>query len=66
MVDLIIDNIQLVGVSCSLITTAIVVWKKKHQSKVQTVFLTTQFKTRFKKHSMHFNEQFKTNNGLFK
>lgn len=66
MVDLIVDNIQLISISCTVIATTIVVWKKKHQSKIQTVFLTTQFKTRFKKHQVHFNEQFKTNNTLFK
>ena len=66
MGDFIIDNIQFISIGCTIIATGIVVWRKKHQGKIQTVFLTTQFKTRFKKHQVHFNEQFKTNNGLFK
>jgi len=64
--DLIIDNIQPIVGGCCAIVTGIVVWKKKQQGKIQTVFLTTQFKTKFKKHQVHFNEQFKTGNSLFK
>jgi len=63
--DLIIDNIQPIVGGCCAIATGIVVWKKKRQSRIQTVFLTTQFKTKFKRHQVNWSEQFKTN-GLFK
>lgn len=65
MEDFILDNITpIIGGACGIITV-IIVWRKKHQEKIQTVFLTTQFKTRFKKHQVNFNEQFKKGN-LFK
>jgi len=64
-VDLILNNIQPVMGACSLIATGIVVYRKKRSYKIQKVFLTTQFKTKFKRHQVNFNEQFKTH-GLFK
>lgn len=67
MEDFILDNIQSIMIAaCSFVTVGIVTWKKKHQYKVQTVFKTTQFKTRFKKHQINFNEQFKGGNNFIK
>lgn len=66
MEDLILENVQLATGILAGAVTVFVVWRKKHSSKVQTVFKTTQFKKGFKRHQMQFNEQFKSGNSLFK
>ncbi|HEY8889887.1 MAG TPA: hypothetical protein VIM70_06495 [Clostridium sp.] len=65
--DFIIDNITKIMLAGVALSVPIVInYKKKHQFNLQTVFLTTQFKTKFKKHQNNFNEQFKEGHSLFK
>lgn len=66
-IDFLLNHVQPIIGGLSLVATGVVVWRKKHSNKLQKAFLTTQFKKRFKQHSIHFNDQFKSgNNTLFK
>ena len=64
MIDLILDNINIVGATTGIIVSIVLVIKKK-QHKAITVFRTTQIKGQFKKHQLHFNKQFEQTN-MFK
>jgi len=67
--EFIFDNIAPIAVAVTGIVTVIVVKiKNKHGYKqYPTIFKTTQYKRKFKKFDMHFNDEFKEkNNVMFK
>lgn len=69
MEEFIIDNIAPIVVAATGIVTVIVVKiKRKHgYRQYPTIFKTTQYKRKFKKFDMHFNNEFKEkNNTMFK